>query len=51
MRHTREKALLTNVDCFGFILFPQICNVIGQWVVRVGGTQKGLDGEENCPDL
>lgn len=33
------------------VLLPALGNVGGEGVVRVGGTEEGLDGEEDGPDL
>lgn len=27
------------------VLFPSLGNVVGQWVIWVGGTEQSLDGE------
>jgi hypothetical protein len=33
------------------IFLPSLCNVVCEGVVRVGGAEEGLDGEENRSDL
>lgn len=43
--------LLRCLDSSGLILFPTLSNVVGEWVIGVRGTEKGLDGEEDGADL
>lgn len=47
----RKVKALTCLNGFGFIYFPLFCNIIGQWVIRIGGTEESLDGQEYCPNL
>ncbi len=47
----RLGPLLGVPDGLGLVDLPQLCDVVGQGVVGVGGGQEGLDGQQHRADL
>jgi len=45
------RPLLGRGDGGILVLLPALGHVVGERVVRVGGAEEGLDGEEDCADL
>lgn len=47
----RPRPLLGRLDRRWLIILPPLCYIVGERVVRVGGSEQCLDGQQNRPDL
>ena len=47
----RARPLPRRRDGGGLILLPALSDIGGEWVVRIGGAEEGLDGKEDGADL